>query len=78
MNLVNSPREFLPLQFCILTNRSAPDIHDDSAMLSPACYQAAYHSFVKAIPRVVLYLLLHAIQRESSRSEMAPDRDILQ
>jgi hypothetical protein len=33
MNLVNSPREFLPLQFCILTNRPTPDIHDDSALL---------------------------------------------
>ncbi len=33
MNLLNSPSECLPLQFCILTNRPTPDVHDDSALL---------------------------------------------
>jgi hypothetical protein len=50
MNLVNSPREFLPLQLYILiTNRPAPNIHDNSALLFPSYCQAAYHGISKAI-----------------------------
>jgi hypothetical protein len=52
MNLVNSPHEFLPLQLCILiTNRPAPDIHENSALLSPSCCQAAYHGLCRDYSR---------------------------